>query len=67
MLNKKINLFMDVGPSPQKKYSNEYQAGALSFEFYILVKKFLLTRVYIKVIITNYINYQDLQQYKILL
>ena len=24
---------MDVGPSPNKNFSNEYQAGALSFEF----------------------------------
>ncbi len=31
--NKKINLFMDVGPSPDKNFSNKYQAGALSFEF----------------------------------
>ena len=30
---------MDVGPSPQKKYSNEYQAGALSFEFLYSGKK----------------------------
>ena len=31
--NKKINLFMDIGPSPDKNFSNKYQAGALSFEF----------------------------------
>ena len=31
--NKKISLFMDIGPSPAKKFSNNYQAGALSFEF----------------------------------
>ena len=31
--NKKINLIMDIGPSPNKKFSNKYQAGALSFEF----------------------------------
>ena len=24
---------MDVGPSPNKKFSSDYQAGALSFEF----------------------------------
>ena len=24
---------MDVGPSPNKNFSNHYQAGALSFEF----------------------------------
>ena len=29
--NNKINLFMDVGNSPEKKFSSEYQAGA-SFE-----------------------------------
>ena len=31
--DKRINLIMDVGPSPNKKFSEEYQAGALSFEF----------------------------------
>ena len=31
--DKKINLIMDVGSSPNKKFSGEYQAGALSFEF----------------------------------
>ncbi len=31
--NKKNNLFMDVGPSPDKNFSYKYQAGALSFEF----------------------------------
>ena len=31
--NKKINLFMDIGPSPEKNFSYTYQAGALSFEF----------------------------------
>ena len=31
--NKKINLIMDAGSSPPKKVSNNYQAGALSFEF----------------------------------
>ena len=30
--DKKINLIMDVGSSPNKKFSEEYQAGALSFE-----------------------------------
>ena len=30
--NKKINLIMDVGQSPEKKFSKEYQCGALSFE-----------------------------------
>jgi len=31
--DKKTNLIMDIGPSPNKKFSEEYQAGALSFEF----------------------------------
>tara|TARA_Y100000992_G_scaffold294207_1_gene253686 strand:+ start:591 stop:2174 length:1584 start_codon:yes stop_codon:yes gene_type:complete len=31
--NKKVNLFMDIGPSPDKNFSDNYQAGALSFEF----------------------------------
>ncbi len=31
--NKKINLIMDAGSSPNKKFSSSYQAGALSFEF----------------------------------
>ncbi len=31
--NKKINLIMDIGSTPNKKFSEKYQAGALSFEF----------------------------------
>ncbi len=31
--NKKINLIMDVGSTPNRKFSEKYQAGALSFEF----------------------------------
>jgi len=31
--NKKKVIVMDVGPSPNKKFSSDYQAGALSFEF----------------------------------
>ena len=31
--NKKVNLIIDAGSSPNKKFSNDYQAGALSFEF----------------------------------
>ncbi len=31
--DKKTNLIIDVGSSPNKKFSEEYQAGALSFEF----------------------------------
>tara|TARA_Y100001970_G_scaffold277295_1_gene381238 strand:+ start:74 stop:1705 length:1632 start_codon:yes stop_codon:yes gene_type:complete len=30
--NKKIALIMDVGQSPEKKFSSDYQMGALSFE-----------------------------------
>tara|TARA_B100001996_G_scaffold197505_1_gene151239 strand:+ start:1278 stop:2903 length:1626 start_codon:yes stop_codon:yes gene_type:complete len=30
--NKKINLVMDIGNSPEKKFSKDYQCGALSFE-----------------------------------
>tara|TARA_B110000971_G_scaffold214891_1_gene247564 strand:- start:188 stop:1807 length:1620 start_codon:yes stop_codon:yes gene_type:complete len=30
--NKKICLVMDIGPTPDKKYSSDYQAGSLSFE-----------------------------------
>ena len=37
--NNKINLFMDVGNSPEKKFSSEYQAGALSFELVSNKKK----------------------------
>ena len=31
--NKKINLIVDTGSSPNKRFSKDYQAGALSFEF----------------------------------
>ena len=31
--NKKINFIIDAGSSPNKKFSSDYQAGALSFEF----------------------------------
>jgi uncharacterized heparinase superfamily protein len=30
--NKKLCLIMDIGPSPDKKFSSNYQAGSLSFE-----------------------------------
>ena len=39
--NKKISLFMDVGPSPDKKFSSNYQAGALSFEILSNGKKLI--------------------------
>ena len=31
--NKKINFIIDAGSSPNKNFSSDYQAGALSFEF----------------------------------
>ncbi len=46
--NKKINLIMDIGPSPNRKFSNEYQAGALSFEFVSNGKKILTNSGYFK-------------------
>ncbi len=44
--NKKINLIMDAGPSPTKKFSNKYQAGALSFEFVSNGKKIITNSGY---------------------
>ena len=37
---------MDTGPSPSKKFSNKYQAGALSFEFVSNGKKILTNSGY---------------------
>ena len=37
---------MDIGPSPNKKFSNKYQAGALSFEFVSNGKKILTNSGY---------------------
>ena len=39
--NKKIVLAMDVGPSPVKKFSKDYQSGALSFEIISNGKKLI--------------------------
>ena len=39
--NKKISLLMDVGSSPDKKFSSNYQAGALSFEIVSNGKKLI--------------------------
>ena len=39
--NKKITLVMDVGSSPNKKYSKDYQSGALSFEIISNGKKLI--------------------------
>jgi len=33
--NKKQNIFFDVGEPPKKSFSNNYQSGPLSFEYYI--------------------------------
>ena len=32
--NKNVILSVDLGPSPEKKFSNDYQSGALSFEVF---------------------------------
>ena len=39
--NKKIALVMDVGEPPEKKFSNNYQSGALSFEIISSNKKLI--------------------------
>ncbi|MDC0876476.1 heparinase II/III-family protein [Candidatus Pelagibacter sp.] len=39
--NKKIILVMDIGASPNKKFSNDYQSGALSFEIISSGKKLI--------------------------
>jgi len=39
--NKKITLAADVGSSPNKVFSNDYQAGALSFEIFSNDKKLI--------------------------
>ena len=39
--NKKIALVMDVGEPPEKKFSTNYQSGALSFEIIIDSKKLI--------------------------
>ena len=39
--NKKISLIMDIGASPEKKFSNNYQSGALSFEIISNSKKLI--------------------------
>ena len=46
--NKKISLIMDVGPSPEKKKSDNYQAGALSFEIISNNKKLICNSGYYK-------------------
>ncbi|MDB9937461.1 heparinase II/III-family protein, partial [Candidatus Pelagibacter sp.] len=44
--SKKISLFMDVGASPDKKFSSNYQAGALSFEIISNGKKLICNSGY---------------------
>ena len=44
--NKKISLIMDVGSSPDKKFSSNYQAGALSFEVLSNGKKLICNSGY---------------------
>jgi uncharacterized heparinase superfamily protein len=44
--NKKTSLIMDVGSSPDKKFSSSYQAGALSFEISSNGKKLICNSGY---------------------
>ena len=44
--SKKISLIMDVGSSPNKKFSSNYQAGALSFEILSNGKKLICNSGY---------------------
>jgi len=44
--SKKTSLLMDVGPSPDKKFSSNYQAGALSFEIISNGKKLICNSGY---------------------
>ena len=44
--NKKIALIMDVGPNPEKKFSKNYQSGALSFEIISNGKKIICNSGY---------------------
>ena len=44
--NKKISLIMDIGNSPDKKFSSNYQAGALSFELLSNGKKIICNSGY---------------------
>jgi uncharacterized heparinase superfamily protein len=44
--NKKTSLMMDVGSSPDKKFSSNYQAGALSFEIISSGKKLICNSGY---------------------
>ena len=44
--NKKVTLAMDIGPSPDKKFSSNYQAGSLSFEIIASGKKLICNSGY---------------------
>ena len=44
--NKKTSLIMDVGPSPERKFSKDYQAGSLSFEIIFNGKKLICNSGY---------------------
>jgi len=44
--NKKILLVMDIGPTPEKKFSKNYQCGALSFEIISNNKKLICNSGY---------------------
>ena len=44
--NKKISLVMDIGSSPEKKFSRDYQCGALSFEIISKNKKLICNSGY---------------------
>ena len=39
--NKSVILTADIGPSPDKKFSNDYQSGSLSFEIYYKENKLI--------------------------
>ena len=44
--NKKVSLVMDIGSPPEKKFSKEYQCGALSFEIISNDKKLICNSGY---------------------
>ncbi len=44
--NKKFELAMDIGPSPERRFSKDYQSGALSFEFVSNGKKIVTNSGY---------------------
>jgi len=44
--NKKIYIVMDIGPTPDKKFSSNYQAGSLSFEIISAGKKLICNSGY---------------------